>query len=118
GRRFAVGRCRYWIRVGRRTRRWQFVFATAVVALAVVPLALAALSHSTSVPVGAKSPAPCWRRLLADWSQNGLRQRYPIACYHAALAHMPEDVRIYSTAPVDIERALLAALRGRNVTAR
>jgi 4-amino-4-deoxy-L-arabinose transferase-like glycosyltransferase len=104
--------------VGRRTRRWQLVFATAVVALAVVPLALAALSHSTSRQGEAKPSAPCWRRILADWSQNGLEQTYPIVCYHAALAHMPEDVRVYTTAPIDIQRALLAALRGKNLTAR
>lgn len=35
---------------------------------------------------------------------------YPVACYQAALAHLPEDVRIYSSAEDDIRRAMLAAI--------
>lgn len=103
--------------MARRTTRWQFAAAAVIVALVVVPLAYAALSGSAS-GTGEKRSAPCWRRLLGDWSRNGIDRPYPIACYHSALDNLPEDVRVYTTAPGDIRRALREALRGDRVTAR
>ena len=58
----------------------------------------------------AHAQSPCWHRVVADWSAGSLGDSYPIACYEAAIAHLPEDVRIYSSAEADIRRAMLAAL--------
>jgi len=62
-------------------------------------------------PLSGAAAAPCWERLLQDWRANGkVEGTYPISCYRAATAHLPEDVRQYSTAPEDIRRAMLLAL--------
>ena len=52
----------------------------------------------------------CGSRLLDDWRDGRIDGTYPVACYRQALAHMPEDVRVYSTAQSDITRALQARL--------
>jgi hypothetical protein len=52
----------------------------------------------------------CASRLLADWKDGRIDQTYAVPCYRAALADLPEDVRVYSTAQNDITRALQARL--------
>jgi hypothetical protein len=52
----------------------------------------------------------CGTRVLDDWRDGRIDGTYPVACYRQALAHLPEDVRIYSTAQSDITRALQARL--------
>jgi hypothetical protein len=52
----------------------------------------------------------CGSRLLDDWRDGRIDGTYPVACYRQALAHMPEDVRVYSTAQSDITRALQTRL--------
>ena len=59
----------------------------------------------------AGASSSCGTRLLADWRDGRIDGTYPVACYRHALAQMPEDVRIYSTAQSDITRALQARLR-------
>jgi len=50
----------------------------------------------------------CVSRLLADWRDGRIDGTYSVGCYRTALAHLPEDVRIYSSAESDITRALVA----------
>jgi hypothetical protein len=50
----------------------------------------------------------CVSRLLADWRDGRIDGTYSVGCYRTALAHLPEDVRIYSSAESDIKRALVA----------
>jgi hypothetical protein len=52
----------------------------------------------------------CASRLLADWEDGRIDQIYPVSCYRQALADLPEDVRVYSTAQADITRALQARI--------
>jgi hypothetical protein len=52
----------------------------------------------------------CASRLLADWEDGRIDQIYPVSCYRQALAELPEDVRVYSTAQADITRALQARI--------
>jgi hypothetical protein len=52
----------------------------------------------------------CGSRLLADWRDGRIDQTYPVSCYRQALAQLPEDVQVYSTAQSDITRALQAQL--------
>ena len=55
--------------------------------------------------------APCWERVIHDWRANGrIDHTYPIECYRSANANLPEDLRQYSTAPEDIQRAMLHAV--------
>jgi len=51
---------------------------------------------------------------LDDWYDGKIDNTYPRACYTQALKHLPQDVTQYSSARDDIERALLAVIRGGN----
>jgi len=77
-------------------------------------LALTALVAAVGVLAG-PSPAtaakPCWVQLVNDWYDGRIDKTYPVSCYRAAIKNLPEDVRSYSEAREDIERALLAAIR-------
>ena len=53
---------------------------------------------------------PCWQTLIDDWYDGRIDSVYPVACYRAALVHMPEDIAQYSTLGDDINRALQAAI--------
>jgi hypothetical protein len=62
-------------------------------------------SLAASAPARA-ADAPCWEKLVADWSDGTIAGVYPVDCYRQALSHLPEDVRLYSSATNDINRAL------------
>ncbi len=85
--------------MGQGCRRLLFCAATAVVLLALA---------FTGAAAGAKQS--CGARVLADWRDGRIDNTYPVACYRQALANLPEDVRVYSTAQSDITRALQARL--------
>jgi hypothetical protein len=54
----------------------------------------------------------CAARVVADWRADGhLNRAYPVQCYQEALASLPEDLRIYSSADSDITRALQNRIR-------
>jgi hypothetical protein len=55
-----------------------------------------------------QAKASCDSVLLQDWTDGRIDGTYSVGCYRAALAHLPEDLRIYSSAESDIKRALLA----------
>ncbi|MDQ3669948.1 MAG: hypothetical protein M3377_06675 [Actinomycetota bacterium] len=60
----------------------------------------------------AQGGGPCWQDVVEDWYDNSrVDGRYEIHCYREALANLPEDMRSYSSAPDDINRALQEALR-------
>jgi hypothetical protein len=75
---------------------------------ALLALALAILAAATSGTAAARSS--CSTRLIADWQDGRIDRTYPVPCYRQALARLPEDVRVYSTATSDITRALHARL--------
>src|SRR5204863_4372465 len=62
---------------------------------------------------GAAAAKPsCASRLIADWRDGGrIDGTYPVSCYRQALAQLPEDVRVYSSAQSDITRALQSRLQ-------
>ena len=72
--------------------------------LFVTAMALAALACSAT----AGAAQSCASRVLADWRDGRIDQTYPVSCYRDALADLPEDVRVYSSAQTDITRALQA----------
>jgi hypothetical protein len=59
---------------------------------------------ASSAPVAAASP--CWQRLVHDWGDGRIDGVYSVSCYRQALASLPEDLQVYSSAPDDIEAAL------------
>jgi hypothetical protein len=81
--------------------------------LALVALVAAAAGALPASASGAEAAAKviCWKRLLNDWFDGRIDQAYPVRCYREAIANLPEDVDVYSTAREDINRALLAAIR-------
>src|SRR3954466_1442882 len=54
----------------------------------------------------AQAKPNCASALLEDWRDGRIDATYPVGCYRTALAQLPEDLRIYSSAESDIERAL------------
>jgi hypothetical protein len=92
-----MGKCKATV------HRQTFAFGVAVAALAG---ALVAPSPSIAAP-------PCWQRVLDEWGTGAVRQTFSQTCYRAALAHLPFDMRAYTTAEHDITAAMLAAARAR-----
>ena len=90
--------------------------ALAVVAVAVVLVAGATLPGvprpSSMTLQSAQGPsAGCAARVVEDWVDDGIVQgTYRLHCYRQAIDSLPEDMRAYSTAPDDLERALQTAL--------
>jgi len=66
----------------------------------------AACLAALAVTASAGAAQSCGARVLADWRDGRLDGTYPVSCYRQALAHLPEDVQVYSTAQADITRAL------------
>jgi len=74
-----------------------------------VVLAALALGATNS----AVAATPCWRQVVDDWYRNGrVDGHYPVHCYSEAIANLPEDSKQYSSAPEDIRRDMLLAIRG------
>ena len=82
----------------------------------------AAVGFSALLAVVAVAPATasakdeCWQTLVEDWSDGAISNLYPISCYREALANMPEDVRLYSSASDDINRALTGRVVSRGLS--
>lgn len=72
---------------------------------------LAALAVGAAVPASAEAAKPCWRQLLNDWYDGRIDRAYPIRCYREAIRNLPADVKTYSSAQEDLERALQNAIQ-------
>jgi hypothetical protein len=56
--------------------------------------------------------SPCKDKVVSDWYRDGkIASTYPIACYRAALQHIPADADIYSSLRDDVRAAMRAATR-------
>jgi hypothetical protein len=77
------------------------------------PVALIALVVLAGALGVACSPreSSCGDEVVADWSDGRIDGVYPLHCYEAAVAGLPEDVRAYSSAADDIARALQERVR-------
>jgi hypothetical protein len=70
-------------------------------------------------PAAAGAGEPCWKRVVADWAADEAVDRsYPTSCYREAILKLPEDLRAYSSAPEDIQRALQMSLARRPAVVR
>jgi hypothetical protein len=75
-------------------------FAIALVATAVAVLV-------TTGPAAAANKPNCAEQVVADWYDNGrVDYLYPLHCYREAIKSLPPDVKDYSSAKEEIERAL------------
>jgi len=88
--------------------------AAAVAAAALAALLVGSLAGLVRVPMGPASAhaagAACEKAVVQDWSDNGqVDGAYPLSCYREAIDDMPPDMRNYSDAPTEIERALAVA---------
>jgi hypothetical protein len=78
----------------------------AAVLLATLVSVLVAASPASAAP-------SCGRQVIDDWYDDGrVDGTYALHCYDDAIENLPRDVRDYSSAKEDIERALQAKLRG------
>ena len=76
-------------------------------------LVLGALASLLALAGPAAAAQPCGRQVIDDWYDDGrVDGTYPIHCYDDAIEILPRDVRDYSSAKDDIQRAMTAALRG------
>jgi hypothetical protein len=72
--------------------------------------ALAVLLGPEGAPEAARAAGACEQAVVADWKRDGrVDGVYSLSCYRRALAQLPADVRDYSDAPTEIERALAVA---------
>ena len=76
-------------------------------ALAVALLAMAVALVATVTPAEAAKQPSCAEQVVADWYDNGrVDYLYPLHCYRDAIKSLPPDVKDYSSAKEEIERAL------------
>jgi hypothetical protein len=87
--------------------RFRLLFAMAAIA------GLMALACTAT----AGAAQSCASRVIADWKDGRIDKTYAVTCYRKALAKLPEDVRVYSSAQTDITRALQARLSTATVRA-
>jgi hypothetical protein len=74
--------------------------------------AVAATSALLATP--ARAATDCGNAVVEAWDNGRLDSSFAPACYRKALQELPEDIRIYSSAQDDINRALIASLARRN----
>jgi hypothetical protein len=67
---------------------------------------LMAVPRDQGLAAGSSSVS-CGERVLRDWSDDGrIEGTFAPHCYREAIAQLPADVRVYSTAQDDITQAL------------
>ncbi len=73
--------------------------------------ALALLFLLGATAQAAAATTPCWKQVINDWYDGRIDRAYPIRCYREAIRNLPADVKTYSSAQEDLERALQAAIQ-------
>jgi hypothetical protein len=82
----------------------------------VFAVALLAVLAGAGPAAAAKKPS-CAEQVVADWYDNGrVDYLYPLHCYREAIKSLPPDVKDYSSAKEEIERALQDAANRPPVT--
>lgn len=80
------------------------VSRTVVTGVAAVALTLLAIPPA----MAASGTQSCVDQVFREWRTGRIAKNHSIACYHAALAALPEDMRVYSDFADQIQRALNA----------
>jgi hypothetical protein len=80
--------------------------------LVVVGALLAAATVISVTP--AVAGTPCWKKLMNDWYDGRIDHVYAVPCYHQAIVRLRDDLKVYTTATDDIDRALRRAISPRS----
>jgi len=75
-------------------------------------LSVLALVVAAAPAAASAAPKSCGEKVIDDWFDGRIDGTYDLHCYDDAIEQLPRDVRDYSSAKEDIERALQARLRG------
>jgi len=59
----------------------------------------------------AAAAQPCWRTVIQDWYDGKIDGDYSASCYREALKNAPDDLKMYSDLPDDLDRALQTKTR-------
>lgn len=73
---------------------------------------LAALTSLVASAAPADAAGSCGRQVINDWYDGRIDGTYDLHCYDDAIEQLPRDLRDYSSAPDDIQRALQSRMRG------
>ena len=79
---------------------------------------MAAVVAAAASSVARADTTDCGKTVIEAWDSGRLGSSFPPACYRKALQELPEDIRIYSSAEDDINRALIASLARRSAARR
>jgi hypothetical protein len=71
---------------------------------------VAAVAAVLAFAAPARAASGCGAAVINAWHNGQLDASFQPACYREALQQLPEDIRIYSSAEDDINRALIASL--------
>ena len=82
----------------------------ALVRLRLLVCALAGVGLLAFAGEAGAAVSGCAAQVLKDWRTGRISLRYAPSCYRTALANLPEDMLVYSSAQDDIQRALQARL--------
>lgn len=74
---------------------------------------LAALTSLVGSAAPANAAESCGKQVINDWYDGRIDGTYDLHCYDDAIEQLPRDLRDYSSAPDDIQRALQSRMRGR-----
>lgn len=100
---------------GGRTRDMRKAVRPITILLAVTAFFAGAASAQAAPSALTQPTNTCWRDVVNDWlnHQPNVVGTYPIPCYTQAIQHLNQykDIAGYSSAPDDIQRAMLAAIR-------
>lgn len=84
--------------------------ARVIAVSALVVAALSAAAAAFASPASAESP--CWRQIQNEWVKTDhVSSTYPLHCYREAIAHVPNDLKQYSSIVEDILAARQQAAR-------
>lgn len=73
---------------------------------------LAALTSLAGAAAPAHAAGSCGKQVINDWYDGRIDGTYDLHCYDDAIEQLPRDLRDYSSAPDDIQRALTSRMRG------
>jgi hypothetical protein len=77
----------------------------------VVTCAALAATAALAFGVGSASAKSCGAAVIQDWYVDGtIDGQYPAQCYREALARTPDQAKIYSDLPEQLDRGLRAAV--------
>jgi hypothetical protein len=76
-------------------------------------VAIASLLAVVTAGCAGSEEMTCADSILVDWNNGRLGGTYAPECYRDALRALPEDARLYTTAPEEIKRALRVSLAAR-----